>query len=57
MAAFHEGDVAFTKVPNGRQLKGLRPDATDALVKRLAAALVPLPDRDEYPLPFYKLEG
>ena len=55
VSAFQGGDVAFTKVPNGRQLKGPRPDAADALVKRLAAALVPL--HDEYPLPFYKLEG
>jgi hypothetical protein len=49
------GDVAFTTVPNGRQLKGKLPDAPDALVKRLAAALVPF--ADQYPLPFYALEG
>jgi hypothetical protein len=54
-AAFDEKDVAFATVPNGRQLKGLRPEAPDHLVKRLAAALVPL--ADQYPLPFYKLEG
>lgn len=48
-------DVAFTTVPNGRQMKGELPDAPDALVKRLAAALVPF--ADQYPLPFYKLEG
>jgi hypothetical protein len=52
--ALQGGDVAFAKVPNGRQLKGKQPDAADALVKRLAAALVPL--HDEYPLPFYPLE-
>jgi hypothetical protein len=56
VAAFQGGDVAFTKVPpNGRQMKGHRPDAPDALVKRLAAALVPFVE--EYPVPFYKLEG
>jgi hypothetical protein len=49
------GDVAFTTVPNGRQMKGKVPDAPDALVKRLAAALVPF--ADQYPLPFFELEG
>jgi hypothetical protein len=49
------GDAAFTTVPNGRQLKGARPTAPETLVKRLAAALVPLVD--QYPLPFFKLEG
>ncbi len=49
------GDVAFTTVPNGRQMKGKVPDAPDALVKRLAAALVPF--AEQYPLPFFKLEG
>jgi hypothetical protein len=49
------GDVPFTVVPGGRQLKGKRPDAPEAAVARLAAALVPLVD--QYPLPFFKLEG
>ncbi|HVY29023.1 MAG TPA: BREX-6 system BrxE protein [Polyangiaceae bacterium] len=49
------GDVAFTTVPNGRQMKGKFPDQPDELVKRLAAALVPF--ADQYPLPFFKLEG
>lgn len=49
------GDASFTTVPNGRQMKGPRPDTPDALVTRLAAALVPL--AEQYPLPFYKLEG
>ncbi len=53
--ALQGGDVAFTKVPNGREMKGKQPDAPDLLVKRLAAALVPLVE--QYPLPFYKLEG
>lgn len=55
VAALEGGDVPFTTVPNGRQLKGERPVAPDALVKRLAAALVPL--AEQYPLPFFKLEG
>ncbi len=49
------GDAQFTVVPGGRQLKGKRPDAPEATVARLAAALVPL--ADAYPLPFYKLEA
>jgi hypothetical protein len=55
LVATLQGEVLFTTVPNGRQLKGQRPDAPDALVKRLAAALVPL--AEQYPLPFFKLEG
>lgn len=48
-------EVAFTVVPGGRQLKGARPDSPAALVRHLASALLPL--ADQYPLPFYKLEG
>ncbi|AUX37619.1 MULTISPECIES: BREX-6 system BrxE protein [Sorangium] len=55
LVATLQGDVPFTTVPNGRQLKGQRPEAPDVLVKRLAAALVPL--AEQYPLPFFKLEG
>lgn len=55
VSTLQEGDVAFTTVPNGRQLTGRRPAAPDHVVKRLAAALVPLVD--QYPLPFYKVEG
>ncbi len=55
LALLQGGDVAFTTVPNGRQMKGKVPDAPDALVKRLAAALVPI--AEQYPLPFFKLEG
>ncbi|WP_437300223.1 BREX-6 system BrxE protein [Sorangium sp. So ce426] len=55
VSALQGGDAAFTTVPGGRQLKGKRPDATDVLVRRLGAALVPL--AEQYPLPFYKLEG
>lgn len=46
--------VAFTKVPNGRQVKGPRPEASDVLVNRLASALVPIVE--QYPLPFYALD-
>ncbi len=49
------GDVPFAVVPGGRQLKGKRPDAPEAVVARLAAALVPF--AEQYPLPFYKLEA
>ncbi|MDP9149198.1 MAG: BREX-6 system BrxE protein [Myxococcota bacterium] len=55
VAAFQGGEVSFATVPNGRQVKGRPPEAADALVKRLAAALVPL--AEHYPLPFYALEG
>jgi hypothetical protein len=55
LVATLQGDAPFTKVPNGRQVKGQRPEAPDALVKCLAAALVPL--AEHYPLPFFKLEG
>lgn len=56
VASLTEGrNVTFTKVPNGRQMKGKRPAAPDALVKLLSAALVPL--AEQYPLPFFQLEG
>lgn len=55
IAGLGGGDVPFTVVPGARQLKGKRPDAPEAMVARLAAALVPL--ADQYPLPFYKLEA
>ena len=55
VSALQGGDAVFATVPNGRQLKGARPDAPDALVRRLAAALVPF--AEHYPLPFFKLEG
>lgn len=45
------GDAEFAVVPGGRHVKGTRPDAPDALVRRLAAALVPF--AAQYPLPFY----
>ena len=55
VAALGHGDAVFSVVPGGRQLKGQRPDAPHVLVKVLAAALVPL--AEQYPLPFYPLEG
>ena len=54
VSSIQTSPVAFTKVPNGRQVKGPRPEASDVLVKRLAAALVPIVE--QYPLPFYALE-
>ena len=55
VGALQGGDAAFNVVPGGRQLKGAKPEAADVMVRRLAAALVPL--AEQYPLPFYKLEG
>ena len=50
------GKATFDKVPPvGRQLKGVAPTSPLAMVEKLAAALVPL--SDEYPLPFFKVEG
>lgn len=49
-----DGGAPFDIVPGGRQLRSTKPDAPDALVRCLAAALVPL--ADQYPLPFFKLE-
>ena len=54
-AALQGGDAAFTVVPGARQVKGAMPAEPDVMVRRLAASLVPL--ADQYPLPFYKLEG
>jgi hypothetical protein len=54
VSSIQVAEVAFTKVPHGRQVKGPRPDSPDALVRRLAAALVPLVEH--YPLPFYSLD-
>lgn len=49
-----QAKVSFEKVPPvGRELGGAAPDAPDALVKALAAALVPI--APEYPLPFFRL--
>ena len=46
--------AAFTVIPNGRQLKGAAPETPDALVRKLAAGLVPL--AEQYPLPFYRTD-
>lgn len=54
-SALQSGDAPFNVVPGGRQLKGVMPATPDALVQRLATALVPF--ADHYPLPFYKAEG
>ena len=48
------GPAPFDKVPPvGRQLKGTAPTSADEMVRKLAAALVPVVA--EYPLPFYKV--
>lgn len=55
VGALQGGDATFKVVPGARQLKGVPPEAPDAMVRRLAAALVPL--AEQYPLPFYELKG
>jgi hypothetical protein len=54
--AISQGEkVSFeTVAPIGRRLKGSPPSAPDALVKKLAAALIPV--ANDYPLPFFALE-
>lgn len=49
------GDAVFTVVPGGRQLEGSPPKMADVMVRQLASGLMPL--ADQYPLPFFKLEG
>jgi hypothetical protein len=55
IGALQDVGAFFDIVPGGRQVKGGMPDAPDALVHRLAAALVPL--ADQYPLPYFELES
>jgi hypothetical protein len=43
-AALRHDHGAFTVVPGARQLEGPAPDAPDAMIRRLAGALVPLAD-------------
>ncbi len=52
---FESGDAAFSIVPGGRQLNAMWRDTPEAMVKQLAAALVPF--APQYPLPFFKLEA
>lgn len=54
VASLKASGATFHTVPNGRELKGKAPAEPNELVKRLAAALLPL--ADHYPLPFYKWE-
>ncbi|MCA9627285.1 MAG: BREX-6 system BrxE protein [Myxococcales bacterium] len=49
------GTEEFKREPAGRQLKGPLPTEPQELVRRLAAALVPL--SDNYPLPYFKVEA
>lgn len=55
MARLQGGDAVYAVVPGGRQLKGKLPGKPELVVQKLAAALVPC--SEQYPLPFYKLEG
>lgn len=55
-AALKQGSSeAFKKEPAGRLLKGSPPAEPHELVRRLAAALVPL--SDNYPLPYFRVAG
>lgn len=55
ITALGQGDALFEVVPGGRRLKGTPPTDPHVLVRRLAAALVPL--APQYPLPFFKVEA
>lgn len=56
LAAFLAAEpTPFAIVPGGRQILGACPVSPEAMVRRLAAGLLPLAER--YPLPFYRLEG
>jgi hypothetical protein len=46
------GDGTTTASPIGRRLKGVPPDALDALVRKLVAGLAPA--SDSYPLPHFR---
>jgi len=48
-----QGPEKFRKEPTGRKLAGPPPEEPNELVRRLAAALVPL--IDDYPLPYYEV--
>ncbi|MDI1434926.1 BREX-6 system BrxE protein [Polyangium sorediatum] len=48
------GEEKFAVTPAGRQLKGPMPKEPEVLVRRLAAALVPL--AEQYPLPYFQAE-
>ena len=45
---------AYEVVPGGRQLKGAMPDAPELMIRNLAAALLPFPER--YPMPLYRVK-
>jgi hypothetical protein len=47
--------ATFDVVPGGRQVKGARPETPEALVRRLASALVPF--AAQYPLLLFRSEG
>jgi len=47
------GPEKFKKEPTGRKLEGLPPEEPLEVVRRLAAALIPL--IDDYPLPYFEV--
>jgi len=48
--------VEFKLVPSGREVLGEMLIALDERAKKLASALLPLPQDESYPMPFYRLE-
>jgi hypothetical protein len=48
--------VEFKVVPSGREVLGEMLKALDERAKKLASALLPLPQADSYPMPFYRLK-
>ena len=54
-AALKDDGITYTVVPGGRLLEGAQPARPDAMVRCVAAALLPFVE--QYPLPFYRFEG
>jgi hypothetical protein len=54
-ASLPGGSADCKVVPGGREIQIKGDDSLDAVVKRLAAALLPLSEK--YPMPFYRVEG
>ena len=48
-------NVTHKVVPGGREIADAMPEALDLKAKKLAAGLLPL--ADDYPMPFYRVEG
>jgi hypothetical protein len=48
-------NVSHKVVPGGREIAEAMPEALELRAKKLAAGLLPL--ADDYPMPFYRVEG